>query len=425
MTDIRIVVTNSSATGGTFLTPMWFGFHDNNFDLFNRGEEASPGLEAIAEDGNFALIAPELAAADADAQGGIITGEAGPIAAGEQTSIIINVDAASNSYLSLAAMLLPSNDAFVGTGNALEVFDDDGNFKGPRSIAFDASNTYDAGTEVNTEKDAAFINQTAPNTGLDENSVITLHPGFNGSFGNPDGEQIILGGTNAFGAPIVPGVADFTLPGNTVATVHINTVKVATGTNSRDFLRGGSEDDIFDGGAGSDLLKGGKGYDDLSGGAARDFLWGNAGNDMLSGGDGHDFLFGGRGNDKLDGGTGRDLLDGGSGNDTIFGGADNDKIRAGSGDDIVAGGAGRDQINLGKGADAFVFSSGDGRDIIRGFDADDTARLNVDGLEDYKDLLDTAYETRSGTVFDLGDGDAISLRGVWLNDLSSEQFDFL
>jgi len=425
MTDIRIVVTNTSGQGGTFLTPMWFGFHDSNFDLFNRGEAASAGLEAIAEDGSFDAIAPELTAADADAQGGIITGAAGPIATGERTSTIVNVNAASNGYLSLAAMILPSNDAFIGTGNALEIFDETGKFKGAQTITFDQSNAYDAGTEVNTEMDAAFINQTAPNTGVDENGVITLHPGFNGSAGNPGGEQIILGGTNAFGEPITAEAADFTLPGNTIATVHVNTVKVETGTDGRDFLRGGSEDNIYDGGDGNDILYGGAGWDELSGDNGRDILFGGAGSDVLSGGAGRDFLFGGADDDLLDGGEGRDFLSGGRGNDMISGGDGHDFISAGSGDDVVSGGAGRDTINLGRGSDTFIFAAGDGRDKVRSFDDDDTLVLSIEGIDNYDDLVATARESYFGTTFDFGDGDAINLRGVWLDDLSSAQFDFV
>ncbi len=54
MTGIRIVATNTSDQGGTFLTPFWFAAHDGSFDLYNRGEAASAGLEALAEDSRFA-----------------------------------------------------------------------------------------------------------------------------------------------------------------------------------------------------------------------------------------------------------------------------------------------------------------------------------------------------------------------------------
>ena len=232
MSMLRITVTNTSPDGGTFLTPFWFGLHNGSFDLGNRGEAASAGLEALAEDGSFDAIAAELTGADAGALGGAVFGDAGPIATGEVATTLLDVDGASLPFISLAAMLLPSNDAFIGTLNAVELFGEDGDFIGPVTLTFDGTQVYDAGTEVNTELDAAFINQTGPNTGETEGGVITLHPGFNGSEGNPEGEgdQIILGGTNAFGVPIDPVAADFTRDGMQLAQVSIEQVAVRLGS---------------------------------------------------------------------------------------------------------------------------------------------------------------------------------------------------
>ncbi len=229
--ELRVTVTNTSSDGGTFLTPFWFGLHDDGFDLGNRGEAASAGLEALAEDGNFDAIGAELLAADPDGVGGAILGSRGPIATGETASTTILASTAT-PFISLAAMLLPSNDAFIGTLNPVELFDENGDYLGDQVLTFEGSNVYDAGTEVNTELDAAFINQTGPNTGETEGGVITLHTGFNGSEGNPDGDgdQIILGGTNAFGVPIDPTAADFTLEGAQIARVSIEEVAVRLGS---------------------------------------------------------------------------------------------------------------------------------------------------------------------------------------------------
>ena len=122
MTDLRIVVRNTSDDGGTFLTPTYFGFHDGRFDLFNSGEAASAGLEMLAEDGGAGGLAAERLAADADSQGTVILGDAGPIAAQEYTSGRFTVNGASNGFVSIAAMLLPSNDAFIGTDDAVQLF---------------------------------------------------------------------------------------------------------------------------------------------------------------------------------------------------------------------------------------------------------------------------------------------------------------
>jgi hypothetical protein len=229
--ELRVTVTNTSSDGGTFLTPFWFGLHDDGFDLGNRGEAAAAGLEALAEDGSFEAIAADLLAGDPNGVGGAILGARGPIATGETASTTILASTAT-PFISLAAMLLPSNDAFIGTLDAIALFDENGDYLGDQVLNFDGTDVYDAGTEVNTELDAAFINQTAPNTGETENGVITLHPGFNGSEGNPDGEgdQIILGGANAFGVAIDEVAADFTREGSQIARISIEQVAVRLGS---------------------------------------------------------------------------------------------------------------------------------------------------------------------------------------------------
>jgi len=58
---VVVTVTNAQADGGTFFTPVWFGFHDGAaFDLFTEGEAASQGLERLAEDGSVEGIAAEF-----------------------------------------------------------------------------------------------------------------------------------------------------------------------------------------------------------------------------------------------------------------------------------------------------------------------------------------------------------------------------
>ncbi|OED50278.1 spondin domain-containing protein [Leisingera sp. S232] len=367
MTDIRIVASNTSAQGGTFLTPFWFAAHDGSFDLYNRNEAASAGLEALAEDGNFAPINAEVEALDSDAVTGAVLGAGGPLATGETGVAEISVDGASNGYISLASMILPSNDAFVGTGQAVQLFDEEGNFLGSQNIVFEGSDVLDAGTEENTEEDAAFLNQTAPDTGVDENGVVTLHEGF-----LPEGEGNVLGGTNAAGAFIDPEAADFTQPGAQIAEVHINEYLVTEGTDGFDFFRGSAVDDLVSAGGGRDILLGRSGWDELDGGAGRDVL------------------FGGRGNDSLDGGTGRDVLKGGRGDDT------------------------------------FIFEQGDGRDRIVDFSADDDMiQLDVEGVESFDDLAGFARSRGENTVLNFGDGDALVLRGVEFDELSAANFDIL
>lgn len=428
MTDLRITVRNTSEIGGTFTTPFYFGFHDGAFDLFDVGATASPGLESLAEDGAFGAIAAERVAVSPDSQGLVVAGAGGPIATQEITSNTISVDGAVNTQVSFGAMILPSNDAFVGTDDAVTLFDEHGKFVGPQTIVFEGTDVYDAGTEVNTELDAAFINQTAPNTGVDENGVIGLHPGFNGSAGNPvgEGDQIILGGTNAFGATIDPEAADFTLPGAQIAVVHINTVVERNGTDGRDFIFGRGDDDIVNAGDGRDFLFGRGGWDELNGEGGNDKIFGGRGDDIINGGDGRDWISGGRDNDVIDGGNGRDDIRGGAGTDIISGGEGRDWINGNSGNDVIAGGAGSDDLRGGSGDDSFVFVAGDGHDFIWDFDrfGDDQIALNIAGFDTLSDVLDVASQAYYGVKLDFGDDGSLFLRGTSLKSLDEEDFIF-
>lgn len=429
MTDLRISVRNTSEDGGTVLTPFFFGFHDGSFDIYNLGEAASPGLEALAEDGNNVPLANELTAADADAQTVNVAGTRGPIGTGEFTSTTLHVNGLSNPFASFASMLLPSNDAFVGTANGVRLFDASGNFLGASTTVFSGASVRDAGTEVNTELDAAFINQTAPNTGITEGGVVSIHPGFNGSAGNPvgEGDQIILGGTNAFGDFIDPEAADFTLPGAQIATVHINTVVERDGTDGRDVIKGRRDDDIVNAGDDKDIILGRAGWDVLNGEGGNDKIWGGRGDDQIDGGEGDDWISGGRDNDIISGGEGHDDIRGGSGDDQINGGDDNDWISGGRGNDVIAGGQGNDYLNGNRGDDTFVFVEGDGHDVIRGFDrrGDDQVLLSVTGFEDFDDVLAAATQERYGVELDLGTGDSIFFKGTSLSSLGEDDFLFV
>ncbi len=183
---LRITIDNLAPTNGTAITPTWFGFHDGSFDLYNRGESVTTGLERIAEDGNVAILNEEFLAAGGGSVQGAIAGPAGipgPIDAGESTSFTVDLDAkaASSRYFSYASMLLPSNDFFIANGNPLahRIFDDAGNFLGADFIETGAD-VLDAGTEVNDELAAntAFFGQQTPNTGVTEGGVVQVASGF-------------------------------------------------------------------------------------------------------------------------------------------------------------------------------------------------------------------------------------------------------
>ena len=177
--EIYVTIENLSPENGTFLTPMWAGFHDGTFDIYDSGSAASPALERIAEDGNTGPFSEAFATSGSGTIDGTLT-EIGPIAPGASTTRKFMIDAASR-YFSYASMIIPSNDAFIANGGSMDhaIFDEDGNFVGTEIVML-GSNVLDAGTEVNDEipSNTAFLGQMAPDTGDAEGGVVASHPGF-------------------------------------------------------------------------------------------------------------------------------------------------------------------------------------------------------------------------------------------------------
>ena len=189
LVEVTVNIENLAPENGTSLTPFWVGFHDGNFDTYDRNNPASAGLQSLAEDGDTSLISNEFISSGAGIVDGMIAGPEGtpgPIDPGETTSLTFTVDRslASSRFFNYASMVLPSNDAFVANGNpeAFQIFDEEGNFLGADFIV-KGNQVLDAGTEVNDEAEnsTAFFGQSTPNTGTDENGVVTSHPGFEDS----------------------------------------------------------------------------------------------------------------------------------------------------------------------------------------------------------------------------------------------------
>lgn len=223
-TQVTVRVENLGPATGLYLTPMWVGFHDGAFDLFNVGSAASMEMERLAEDGELMPLRAAFAAANPGYVDGVHMGLNGVmmppvIDPGEVVtmSYSLNANSGMNRYFSYGSMGVPSNDAFIANDDplAFEVFDAAGNFI-PRSILVIGDLVWDAGTEVNDEipMNTAFFGQTVPNTGTPEGGVIRQHPGFMGSVRNPGGTPMIL-------ADPMFAAADFTVAGYQVALITI------------------------------------------------------------------------------------------------------------------------------------------------------------------------------------------------------------
>ncbi|MEO1018884.1 MAG: spondin domain-containing protein [Pseudomonadota bacterium] len=233
---IQITVENlSPSSGGTFLTPVWVGVHDGTFDLYDRdAPNFREGLERIAEDGTTETIDQEFMTEQPNGTASVIfggEGVPGPIDPIESASITLDIDdPAINQFLGFATMVIPSNDAFLaspGDPLGIQLFDEQGKFLGPQEFISTGNDVLDLGTEVNTEEDAAFLNQLAPDTGIDENGNVVVHPGFNGSIGNPDATPMnVLGGTTAPGPVIDPFFGDFTRSDGEVPMLRVTVTEV-------------------------------------------------------------------------------------------------------------------------------------------------------------------------------------------------------
>ncbi|MEO1143943.1 MAG: hypothetical protein AAFW66_16660, partial [Pseudomonadota bacterium] len=83
----------------------------------------------------------------------------------------------------------------------------------------------------------------------------------------------------------------------------------------------------------------------------------------------------------------------------------------------------------------FVFNTGDDQDTIHDFSFDaysvhgfflpgDHISINVDGVSNYEELMATATQDSSSTIFDFGNGDALILANTQLAALDADMFSF-
>ncbi|MDE2639340.1 MAG: cadherin domain-containing protein [Chloroflexota bacterium] len=129
----------------------------------------------------------------------------------------------------------------------------------------------------------------------------------------------------------------------------------------------------------------------------------------LVSGSGNDDITGNDADNRIDGGAGNDILDGGDGDDVLDGGGGRDLLRIGRGDDTATGGID---------ADTFDFIGRDiGTNTVTDFEpGTDTLRLDnalwADTLSATQVIERFASLVNGNVVFDFGDGNTITLRGV-------------
>ncbi|WP_046005591.1 spondin domain-containing protein [Pseudoalteromonas rubra] len=135
--SLDVKVTN--LTQGIYFTPLLVSAHTSDAMVFQAGEKASDALAAMAEGGSLTGLSDILTGINANTMENPAGGLLAPV-----TSTMTSLETdAGNDRLSIVAMMLPTNDGFVGL-NSWPIPTTPGTYH----IYL---NAYDAGTEANNE----------------------------------------------------------------------------------------------------------------------------------------------------------------------------------------------------------------------------------------------------------------------------------
>ena len=130
-------VTITNITKGTLFTPILVVTHKPGHPVFQLGEPASEELIAIAEGGDTQPFQDKLLGSG---MGYDAVSTGAPLLPGESVTVTVKTNGRFN-HVSLAAMLLPTNDGFVAI-NGMRL---------PYRMNTTVVPGYDAGSEINDE----------------------------------------------------------------------------------------------------------------------------------------------------------------------------------------------------------------------------------------------------------------------------------
>ena len=165
-------VTITNLTRGQSFTPILVSSHQNSVNIFQLGAPASDALATLAEGGDTAPLTALLVSSPKVNE--VVTGP-GLLDPGK--SITINISAGKDyKFLTLAAMLIPTNDAFFAVqGVRLP--------KGNKTRVVYAP-AYDAGSEPNDEVCANIpgpvCGGTGASPGVGGEGFVHIHAGIHG-----------------------------------------------------------------------------------------------------------------------------------------------------------------------------------------------------------------------------------------------------
>jgi hypothetical protein len=178
--NVRVTVENLAPASGIAFAPLRVGFNNGSFDAFNQGGTPTAPIISVAEGGSGNAWFPAFAAADPTATLGTV---GGLLLAGAKASSTFVVDPSVNRFFTFGAMVVPSNDFFIGNDDPKEyqLFDASGQLA-LSSIVETADDIWDAGSELFDPLAAAFVGTNSlrtPQNGVTEFNFAEL-AGFNG-----------------------------------------------------------------------------------------------------------------------------------------------------------------------------------------------------------------------------------------------------
>ncbi len=132
-------VTVTNITGGQIFTPILVLTHRHGVKLFTPGMPASLELAKLAEAGDTGPLSERMSM---NPKVGEIITSGGLLGPGEEKTIMVPAGG-PYKYISLAAMMLPTNDGFIALNGVRAP-------RGHRTVMY-LSPGYDAGSEINDE----------------------------------------------------------------------------------------------------------------------------------------------------------------------------------------------------------------------------------------------------------------------------------
>lgn len=170
--QVQVTVRNLAPTNSVSFAPLRVGFNAGTYDAFNNNQTATAPIISIAEGGSGSDWFPAFAAADPTATLGTVS-NGGPLLPGATASQTFVVDTTVNPFFTFGAMVVPSNDFFIGNDSPTEyrLFDAAGNLN-LTTISQFGDEIWDNGSEVNGAFGSAFLVGSNNSDRVQENGVV-------------------------------------------------------------------------------------------------------------------------------------------------------------------------------------------------------------------------------------------------------------